>query len=198
IVGIVGDVHDAGLDAGQIPEFYGNFEQAPVSEFSVVVRSSGDPAALGRSARDRVAALDPDLPVTGLGSLEAVVSRSVARPRFFLMLLAAFAALSLMLASIGLYGVMASAVGQRTREIGVRAALGATRSALMRRVLADAARLLLLGAALGLAASAAATRVLAGLLFEIRPTDLITLSAATLVLSAVGMVAAYLPARRTA
>jgi putative ABC transport system permease protein len=114
------------------------------------------------------------------------------------MLLAAFALLSLLLASIGLYGVMASAVGQRTREIGVRAALGATRAALMREVLEDAARLLLVGAALGLAASVAATRVMAGLLFEIRPTDLATLSVATLVLSAVGILAAYLPARRAA
>ena len=198
IVGIVGDVHDAGLDAGPTPEFYGCFEQAPVSQFSVVLASSGDPRTLARSARERVAALDPELPVTGLGSLEGIVSRSVARPRFFLMLLAAFALLSLLLASIGLYGVMASTVGQRTREIGVRAALGATRAALMRDVLEDAGRLLLVGAALGLAASVAATRVLAGLLFEIRPTDLATLSVATLVLSAVGILAAYLPARRAA
>ena len=198
IVGIVGDVHDAGLDAGPIPEFYGCFEQAPVSEFSVVLASSGDPRTLARSARERVAALDPELPVTGLGSLEGVVSRSVARPRFFLRLLAAFAALSLLLASLGLYGVMASTVGQRTREIGVRVALGATRGTVLRRVLGDAARLLLLGAALGLAASAAATRVMAGLLFEVRPTDFLTLTAATVVLSAVGMLAAYLPARRAA
>ncbi len=198
IVGIVGDVHDAGLDAGPTPEFYGSFEQVPVSEFSVVLAASGDPRALARAARERVSALDPELPVTGLRALDDVVARSVSRPKFFLMLLGAFAALSLSLAAIGLYGVMASSVGQRTREIGIRMALGATRGSVVREIAGDAARLLLLGSALGLAASVAATRVMAGLLFEVRPTDPATLAAATAALSAVGVAAAYLPARRAA
>jgi predicted permease len=198
VVGVVGDVHEKGLHAGPIPEFYGSLEQAPVDSFAVAIRTAGDAAAISSAAREQVRSLDPSLPVTGLRTVEEIVRRSLSRERFTMLLLAAFAALSLLLSVVGLYGVMADAVGQRTREIGIRVALGASRQRVLGQILAESARLLGAGLALGLAAALAANRVLATLLFQVAPTDPATLAGVIALLSAAGLLAAWLPARRAA
>jgi len=196
IVGIVGDVHDQGLDQGLVPEFYGSLEQAPVGAFSVVLKSSQEPGSLAAAARREVKALDPELPVTQLEPMEAVVARSIAGPRFLMSLLLAFAAIALLLAAVGIYGVTAYAVSQRTRELGIRMALGADARNVRGLVLRDGLRLALTGLGLGLCAALALTRLLRGLLFEIPPTDLATHAGVAVVLLAAALAACWIPARR--
>ena len=198
VVGIVGDVRDAELGAGPTPEFYGSLEQAPADEFHVVVRAGASPDRLASSVRAAVAELDPELAVTGLTTLDEVVRRSVARPRFMVQLLLVFASLALLLCAIGVYGVTAYAVSQRTREIGIRMALGADRRAVRDLVLREAVRLAAAGVALGLAGAFAATRLLRGFLFEIGPADPLTHAAVAALLAAVAVAASALPARRAA
>jgi putative ABC transport system permease protein len=198
IVGIVGDVHDQGLGEGLTPEFYGSLEQAPTGAFSVVVRTSQDPASLAEAVRRTVHALDAELPVTELETMREVVSRSIARPRFTMSLLLAFAAAALLLSSVGIYGVTAYAVSQRTRELGIRMALGADPRNVRALVLRDGMRLAAAGLGLGLVAALALTRVLRGLLFEIPPTDLATHAGVALILLAVVLAACWIPARRAA
>ena len=140
--------------------------------------------------------LDPEIVVNGLSSLGEIVSRSVARPRFTARLLLLFAAMALALSAVGIYGVIAFAVSQRTREIGIRMALGADRRAVRELVMRDGLRLTLWGLGLGLAGAVAAARLLAGFLFEVRPADLATHAAVTLVLLAVALAACWIPARR--
>ena len=196
IVGVVGDVRDGGLALGPTPEFYGCLEQAPVGYFNVVVRTAAPPALFASLVRREVRALDPELPVTGLGTLEDVVRRSVAGRRFPMLLLLAFASLALLLSSVGIYGVTAYAVSQRTREIGIRLALGADGRRIRRLVLREGLRLALGGLAAGLAAALALTRLLAGLLFEVRPADPPTYLGTALLLLGVALAACWIPARR--
>ena len=196
IVGIVGDVHDQGLDQGLVPEFYGSLEQAPVGAFSVVLKSSQEPGSLASAVRREVKALDAELPVTQLEPMEAVVARSIAGPRFLMSLLLAFAAIALLLAAVGIYGVTAYAVSQRTRELGIRMALGADARNVRALVLRDGLRLALTGLGLGLCAALALTRLLRGLLFEVPPTDLATHAGVAVVLLAAALAACWIPARR--
>jgi len=198
VVGVVGDVRDAELGAGPTPEFYGSLEQVPTDQFHVVVRAAGAPDRLAASARAAVASLDPELAVSGLSTLDDVVRRSVARPRFMVQLLLVFASLALLLCAIGVYGVTAYAVSRRTREIGIRMALGADRASVRAMVLREAARLAAAGVGLGLAGAFAATRLLRGFLFEIGPADPLTHAAVAVLLGAVAVAASALPARRAA
>ncbi|HEX4438668.1 MAG TPA: ABC transporter permease [Thermoanaerobaculia bacterium] len=198
VVGVVGDVRDAELGAGPTPEFYGSLEQIPTDEFHVVVRAGVPAETLAAAARAAVAGLDPELAVTDLSTLDEVVRRSVARPRFLVQLLLVFASLALLLCAIGVYGVTAYGVSRRTREIGIRMALGADRAAIRAMVVREAARLAAAGVALGVAGAFAATRLLRGLLFEIAPGDPVTHATVALLLAAVAFAASALPARRAA
>ena len=196
IVGIVGDVRDAELGVGPRPEFYASMAQAPVAAFHVAIRTSGRPGALADPVRAAVHGLDPEIVVNGLSSLGEIVSRSVARPRFTTRLLLLFAVMALTLSAVGIYGVIAFAVSQRTREIGIRMALGADRRAVRGLVMRDGLRLTLAGLGLGLAGAFAATRLLAGFLYEVRPADLATHLIVTLILLGVALAACWIPARR--
>jgi putative ABC transport system permease protein len=196
IVGIVGDVRDVGLAEAPEPLFYACFEQAPVGFFSAVVRTAGSPEGLTAAVRREVGRLDPELPVTALAALDEVVSRSAARPRFYVLLLSLFAAAALLLAAVGIYGVLAYAVHQRSREIAIRMALGAGAREVQRLVLREGAVLAAAGLALGLGAALLLTRALGGLLFGIRPTDPATYAGVSLLLAAVALTACYFPARR--
>jgi putative ABC transport system permease protein len=196
VVGIVGDVRELGLDQAHPPEVYIPHAQLPTPAMDVVVRSSVDPSSLTRSVERVVGELDPELPLARVQTLEAVVGRSVSEPRFYMVLLGAFAAMAVALAALGIFGVMSYAVVQRSREIGIRVALGADPRDVRGMVLRHALNLTLLGVAAGLAGALALSRVIAGLLFELSPTDPATLAAVGLALTAVALLASDLPARR--
>ena len=140
--------------------------------------------------------MDPDQPVADVRTLDAVVAKAIARPRFDTFLLGIFAIVALILASVGLYGVMNYSTTQRTHEIGIRMALGASRSQIMRLVLGDGMSLTFIGILLGLAGSVALTRVMESFLFGVSPTDAMTFVGVSLLLAAVSLLAAYLPARK--
>lgn len=196
IVGIVSDVRAFGLDQDLTPMFYGNLEQVKVGFASFVVKSQGDSTALFKAIRSEVAAVDQDLPVVGLTTLGQVVGVSIARPRFYMTLLTAFAGVALVLAAVGIYGVFSYLVSQRVREIGIRLALGAGRTDVLSLVIGRAMRLVLLGLSIGLVATFAMNRIITRLLFGIDSTDPFTIAAVSFLLAAVGFTACYLPARR--
>jgi predicted permease len=196
VVGIVGDVRELGLDQEQPPEAYVPHAQLPAEGMDVVLRTSVDPLSLGPAVARAVAELDPELPVARVRTLEAIVARSVSEPRFYTVLLAAFAAMAVGLAALGIFGVMSYAVVQRSREIGIRVALGAHPGDVRRMVLGHALGLALAGVAIGLAGAAALSRVIRSLLFQVSPTDPATLAGVAAVLLAVALLASDLPARR--
>jgi putative ABC transport system permease protein len=164
------------------------------------VRTAGDPATIAGSVRAAMHDLDSGLPVGSLASMERVIadSPSIAMRRYPAYLIGAFATLALVLAMLGIYGLLAYVVAQRTREIGIRLALGAPRSNLLALVIADGLKLALIGVAVGTAASLAAGRLLSTLLFGVRPTDFAILLSVAIVLLTVSVLASYLPARRAA
>jgi putative ABC transport system permease protein len=162
----------------------------------VVVRTIGDPHALAAPIRDVVSGLDKDIPIARLSTMDELMSESVAPPRFRTTLVGIFAAIGLLLAAIGIYGVMAYAVTERTHEIGVRAALGASRQDLLRLVLGEAAGLAGAGIAAGLAGSLATMRLIRALLFHVEPTDPATVVGISVLLAVTALVASYVPARR--
>ncbi|HEU4631145.1 MAG TPA: ABC transporter permease [Gemmatimonadaceae bacterium] len=198
IVGVVGDVRDFGLDVEVQPQMYAPFDQWPMSDLSIVVRTAGEPTTLAAAVRRVVRELDPALPVARLTTLEQSVAESVARPRFYMLLLGSFAASALVLAAVGVYGVIAYAVGRRTREIGVRLALGATATQVLRSVVGRGLVLGLAGLVLGALGATAAARSMRGLLFGIEATDPLSFMVAGVVLLAVAVAAAWVPARRAA
>ncbi len=163
---------------------------------SLVVRTDGDPMSVAAAVRGQIRAVDRDLPVGAMRTMESVVSESVGRARFETVLLGTFGAVALALAMVGVYGLTSYAVEQRTREIGIRTALGASEHDVLRLVLGRSFALTALGIAVGLAGAGALTRVLSTLLFEIRPTDPATFGSVALLLAAAAMLASYLPARR--
>jgi putative ABC transport system permease protein len=162
----------------------------------VVVRGAGEPAALGTMIRAEVRAMDADLPVHALRPMDEYVTAALAQPRFTLTLAGAFGTIALLLAVVGLYGVVSYAVGQRTREFGIRLALGARPQGILWLVLRQGARLAALGLIIGLAGAGLLGAALAGLLFGVRPGDPLAFAAAPLLLALVALVACWLPARR--
>jgi predicted permease len=211
IVGVVGHVNQWGLaDEASHPlqaQMYRPILQSGDAEmkslthgFDVFVRSRSPlgPEAFFQSIRRKLLAGNRDMIVYDNEMEEEVVALSIASQRFSLMLLGAFAGLALLLASIGIYGVLSYLVGQRTQEIGVRMALGAQRLDVLRMVLGDGARMALVGAAIGLVAALALTRLMASMLFGVRPTDPVTFAAVVVLLSCITLSACYLPARRAA
>src|SRR3954470_9277161 len=196
IVGIVGDVRHRGIDQPAKPEFYAPHAQVPYRSMILAVRSSQDPRGLTSAIRREIANLDPDLPIAHVRPLEEVVSDSIAPRRLSVLLLGVFAAIALILASIGMYGVMSFLVAQRSHEIGVRMALGAQRGDVLKMILGRGARLVLAGTGLGLVFAFLSTRALGSLLYGIGPFDILTFATVTLVLAAVALLASYIPALR--
>jgi putative ABC transport system permease protein len=199
VVGIVGNVKQNGLGEDAAPELYLPHAQFAIEEMSVVLRTTRqDPLALVSSIREEVRALDPNLPPTEFRTLEQVVSRSVAQPRFYTLLLSVFAGVALTLAAIGIFGVISYAVVQRTREIGIRMALGASTGSVLRLVVGGVVGLAAGGAVLGVIGSLALGRFLGSLLYGVTATDLTTYVAVVVILFAIALLASYIPARRAA
>jgi putative ABC transport system permease protein len=195
IVGIVGDVHHFGVDAPVPPTFYVPLIQSGVDGATVVIRAQGV-SVLGQPARKLVQSLDHDALVGEPVQLEALVSGSLGQRRFYMMLLSAFAALALVLAAIGLYGVISYSVAQRTQEIGVRVALGATRKQVLSMIMGQGLRFAAIGIAIGQLMAMMVNRALRRLLFGVGTSDPVTLVAAAATLLLVGVLACYIPARR--
>jgi putative ABC transport system permease protein len=196
IVGVVGDVKFASLDAETRPAVYVPLPQLSIGLMTYVVRTELEPLSLANSVGTAVRSLDPELPLADVRSMEEVVDATLARPRTVSVLLTAFAIIALVLAGVGVYGVMAYSVSQRTQEIGVRMALGATVESVFRLVMGQALKLVLFGVAAGLLAAALLTRLMETLLFETEPLDPTTFAATAVVLMVVATVASYIPARR--
>ena len=198
VVGVVGDVRYGTLDSLPVPEVYLSYHQAPRARMMIVARTAGDPLALAPAARNAVRAMAPDAPVYDIRTLESRVGDTMAYARFSALLLALFALVALALATMGTYGVISFAVSQRTREIGVRVALGATRGDILRLVVGQGVGIAVAGAVCGLAAALVATRVLRSLLYGVGPSDPVTFGAISALLVAVVVVASWVPARRAA
>jgi len=165
---------------------------------NVVARAAGDPAHLASALRGAVTALDANEATSAIRTMDDLISTSLAQPRFSTLLLGLFAAIALTLAAIGLYGVISYAVSQRTREIGVRMALGAGPRDIVRLVVGQGFRMTAIGLAIGLAGAFALTRLLSGLLFEVTPYDAASFAGLPLLLAAIALAACWIPARRAA
>ncbi len=196
IVGVVGDIRQNGIAAETIPEIYISAEQSPNSNMSLALRTDGDPMSLAPAVREIVASIDKNVPVYGVETMDASLASEVASQRFNMALLVGFAALALLLSVIGIYGVMAYAVGQRTHEIGIRLALGAVPGNVLRMILMQGAKLAVIGVGLGLGAGIALTRLLSSMLFEVKATDPFTFAAGALILFGAALAACWIPARR--
>jgi putative ABC transport system permease protein len=196
IVGVVGDVKFASLDAETRPAVYLPQPQLSIGLMTYVIRTSLDPLSLTNSVAAAVRSIDPELPLADVQTMEGVVSATLARARTVSVLLTSFALIALVLAGVGVYGVMAYSVSQRTQEIGVRMALGATVASVFRLVLGQALKLVIIGVVAGLIAAAMLTRLLETLLFETEPLDPATFALTAVVLMIVATFASYVPARR--
>jgi len=196
IVGVVRDVKHSALDSDAKPEIYFPFTQFPSFFMTLVVRTSGDPLNLVAAARSEVLAVEKNQPISNVHTMEELLSNSIAQRRFNMLLLSVFAGVALLLAAVGIYGVMSYSVAQRTHELGVRMALGARSTDVLALVVKQGMTLALAGIGIGLAASFALTRILATLLYGISATDPLTFSLIALMLALVAFVACYLPARR--
>jgi putative ABC transport system permease protein len=205
IIGVVRHVEHFGLD-GQTPaqaELYFDFNQIPlavlpryVRRVNLLVRSNSDPLSLAAPVRNQISALDKDQAVFNVRTMEQMLSQSVAARRFSMILLGVFAGLALILAAVGIYGVISYSVAQRTREVGIRMALGAQAMDVLMLVVRDGLRLVMIGVAIGLAGALMLTRLMTTLLFAVTPTDLFTYATVALGLFVVALLACYIPARR--
>jgi putative ABC transport system permease protein len=197
IVGVVGDVKHVGLDAETNEEVYAVYSQAPLwTDMTLVVRTSGDPMNVAGAVRNEVRALDKQVPIARVRTMEELVTESVAQTRFRTLLLGLFGIAALLLATVGIYGVMSYAVSQRTHEIGIRMALGAQSRDVRRLVIRNGMTLALIGVAIGLAGAFALTRLMASLLFGVTATDFTTFATVSAGLILVALLACYIPARR--
>ena len=197
IVGIVGDVRDNGLDRDPRPTVYTDYSQRPAAtaEFSIVVRAQGDAAVLTSAMRREARALNPEMP-TKFETIEEIVSASFDNRRFSMVMLGIFAGSALILAMVGLYGVMAYITSQRTHEIGIRMALGAQRVDMLQMIFRQSFALVLAGVAVGILASLGLTRLLGSMLYGIRATDVVTYTGVVGLLVVAAALASYIPARR--
>ncbi|MEO6994858.1 MAG: ABC transporter permease [Lacunisphaera sp.] len=196
IVGIVGDVKQVGGDREVRPTFYATFMQSPAARMNLVVRSTVDPAALVASVKQAIGSIDPDQPVYRVASMSDVVAESTATPRLTFSLLSAFAVVAVGLAAVGIYGVMTYSISQRTREIGIRMALGATSAAVLAQVLRQGMKIVALGLVAGFALVFALGRLVNAMLYRTSAHDPSTLFTVTMILAGVALLACWLPARR--
>lgn len=198
IVGVVGDVKYAGLDVAAEPAYYEHYQQVPWSGTYIVVRSSSEPRSLATSVRQAVWSLDKDLPIASVQTMEDLLSESVARPRFRTFVFLVLGTLAIVLAVTGIYGVISYLVSQRTREIGIRVALGAQRRTVLNLIIRQGMSLALVGTVIGLMAAFVLTRLMTGLLYEVEATDPLTFASITILLLLVSLAACWIPARRAA
>ncbi|HUB79256.1 MAG TPA: ABC transporter permease [Bryobacteraceae bacterium] len=198
IVGVVGDVHFQGLDRPMRPQFMRPYMQAGWPIMNIVARSVAAPATYARTVKSALAGAFPDLPVSSLDTMENVVRNSTSGRRMPMLMLGVFSVLALVLAAVGIVGVVGHSVTQRTQEIGIRMALGANARDVLRLMIGGNMMWVAAGLAVGVAASAVLTRLLAGLLYDVRPLDPAVLASVALLLGVVALTASYLPARRAA
>jgi putative ABC transport system permease protein len=198
IVGVVGDVKHDRLDTPVPLQMYEPFAQQPLSGLTFVIRTAGPVADLAGAIRSAIIEVDPDQPIDSVKTLEEWLARSVARQRFAMLLFAVFSAVALVLAGVGIYGVMAYFVTQRTAEIGIRRALGAQTGHVLRLVLRQGGRLVALGIGAGVVGALALTRFLAAMVYGVSPRDPLTFVAIAALLAAIAAIACLLPARRAA
>ena len=196
VVGVVGDIRHHGLETEPKPELYVPYAQAGVQGMTIVIRTAVPPDRLVSAIRQQVWALDKQIPIPSIRTLDEVLAASMARPRFRTLLLVVFAGLALLLAAVGIYGVIAYSVSRRTNEIGLRMALGAEVTDIVRMVLRQVFVLTLAGIAAGLLGAAFLTRLLTSLLYEVAPTDPLTFATVAVGLMGVALLASYLPAWR--
>ncbi len=196
IVGVVSSVRQGGLDNDPAPAIYTSYAHDPNLSFTLALRSSRDPNAIAAPVTRVLRSLDPLMPVTNVKTLDELVSGTISRPRFNATMLALFAALGLLLASIGIYGVLSYSVAQRTQELGIRMALGADASGVRRMVVSDGVKVAAIGVIVGLALALPSTRALASLLYGVEATDPMVFALVALTLTLVALAASYLPARR--
>jgi putative ABC transport system permease protein len=195
IVGVVGDAKQFNLTGDASPEIFTHYLESPITFMYVLARTKGDPASLAMPIRREVQAIDPDQPV-GNRTLAQQFENSISQPRFYTLLLGLFAGVALILATIGIYGVMSYMVAQRTHEIGIRMALGAQRGDVLKMVIGQGLRLALIGVIVGLVLSFMATRFLSSLLYGVSAVDPVTFAVIPLLLTAVAVAACFIPARR--
>jgi putative ABC transport system permease protein len=196
IIGVLGDIRHNGLTAEPRPTVFLAQSQVPGYYTYVIIRTAMDPHQMAAAVRHEIRQVDPRQPVTDVQPMAQYVSSALARPRLYAMLLGTFAALALLLAAIGLYGLMAYAVSQRRHEIGVRMALGAQPRNVLGSMLGEGARLAVLGLVVGVACAIALSHLVANLLYGVTTGDLVTYAGVVLVLGGVALIATYVPARR--
>jgi putative ABC transport system permease protein len=198
VVGLVENTTQAALGSDPEPEFFVPFFQNPLRAMTVLARYEGEAGALADGMRDAVWALRPELPVDTLEPMTATMSESITQPRFYTLLLTSFAVVALALAAVGIYGTMAYTVARRTREVGVRVALGAQRTDVLRLIVGQGMRVTALGMGIGIAGALALSRFIDSFVFGVEPTDPVTFSVVALLLATIAFLACYLPARRAA
>ena len=196
IVGVVGDIREGALNKEPEPAIYWSHPREPYSGMALVVRTSGDAARFGAAVQKEIRAIDPEQPIADVRTMKQVVAKSIARPRFNTLLLSIFAGVALVLASVGLYGVMNYSATQRTHEVGIRMALGATRADIMRLVVGNGMVLTIIGIGIGVVASIGLTRVMQSFLFGVGATDAVTFIGVSALLIVVALIANYIPARK--
>ncbi len=195
-VGIVGDIKQYGVDKDTTSQTYEPFAQKPFNSLNVVLRTTGSPTALIGALRPAVYAVDKDQPIGTIRPLEEILAETIAKQRFAMTLLVVFSLVALVIASVGIYGVMSYSVVQRRGEIGIRMALGAQSRDVLRLILSRGGKLVGLGLLIGLCATLIASREMGSILFQTSAHDPFTLGAITLLLAAVALVACLLPAQR--
>jgi len=198
VVGIVGDVKSYGLDEETPAQAYEPYLQQPFPFMTLVVRTTGNPIGLNEAIRREVLNIDKEQPVFSINTLDQLIANSIAQKRFSVFLLGIFAAIAMILAAVGLYGVMSYTVTQRTQEIGIRIALGAQQGHVLKLIVGQGLLLTLTGITLGLIAAFVLTRLLSGLLFGVSTTDPMTFVLISMFLLVVSLLACFLPARRAA
>lgn len=196
IIGVVGDVHQMGLDVSPEPTVYWPHSELVMSGMTILLRTTRDPLKLVATARGELQQLDPELPMAAVVTMDQLLADSLSRSRFTMLLLGIFSAVALVLAAVGIYGLIAYSVTQRTQELGIRIALGAQRRDVLRLVLGQGARLTLLGVALGILVALAFSRLLASMLFDVSATDPLTYAGVAGLLAVVALLACFIPARR--
>jgi putative ABC transport system permease protein len=196
VVGVVGKIKYQGLEEAAGPQMYVPYSQDPTNTLYLVIRTASKPEVIARGVRFRVLGLDRNLPVEDMMTMQQRLASLGVLPRFYTSVLGSFAALALILAAVGVYGVMSHVAAQRTHEVGIRFALGASREDILKLVVGQGLRPTLIGVVIGVGGALILTRSLSSLLYGVKPTDPLTFVVVSVILTAVALLASYIPARR--